>query len=226
VQQAFKLAHDKYPDGVPQSVTSAIFKDPQKYIDDNTPKKALEAEQLETLAKAWNGAASQYTDAEYAKACILDRALGDDSFKDVSAKERYGLPIAKPGGSYTSNPDEAGCAAAATRIAGVKASDEAVKTAARRLQRAYTKLGNEAPDKVKELAKAEVMDFIEGIWHGSDSIETLQKKNAEMGSVLARQLWEQTIDSVEATVGPMSADAIEAQHLNDRITDELLRQMD
>lgn len=44
IAQAMALAHRLYPDGVPQSVTSAILKDPQAYIDANKDKSAPKPE--------------------------------------------------------------------------------------------------------------------------------------------------------------------------------------
>src|SRR6185312_11980960 len=44
---------------------------------------------LAGLEQKWDGSAANYSDAEWAKACILDRGEG-------TPKERYGLPIATP----------------------------------------------------------------------------------------------------------------------------------
>lgn len=98
------------------------------------------------LEQRWDGSASNYTDAQWAKACILDRGTG-------TAKERYGLPIATPGNSWSSDPDKGGVAAAAARISQVKAPASAVATAYKRLAAAYRHLGLDVPPSVAEHAK-------------------------------------------------------------------------
>lgn len=220
-EEAFDLAHRLHPDGVPADVTKAIFADPEQWIADNTEPE-MSKEDIDAAVKAWDGAASNYTDAEYAKACILDRAIGDESFSDTSAKERYGLPIAKPGSSYSSNPDSEGMAAAAGRIGQAKASEEAVRTAAKRLVRAYNKKGMEVPEGVSNLAKADELVYAKGEWRGEDSIERIQADNSKSKADLELLMYQQSIDATEDSVGPMSADALEAAQLDSDLTEKLL----
>lgn len=105
--------------------------------------------------KAWDGAASNYTDAEYANACIVDRGA---SYSD-SAKQRYSVPIAAPGKSYTdSDPDALAPAAAA--LAGGRApladvTDAQLKAAYRKLKDAYAHHDLTPPDSVTQGAKSE-----------------------------------------------------------------------
>ncbi len=99
----------------------------------------------------WDGSASRYTDAEYAKACVLDRGDCMDA-SQMSAKQRYSLPVANPGSSWSANPDAGGVAAAAGRLSGTSAGAACKRAAAKRLVRAYNKLGNPPPDSVKTLA--------------------------------------------------------------------------
>ena len=106
----------------------------------------------------WDGSASNYSDAEWAKACILDRGTG-------TPKERYGLPIATPGNSYSSDPDKGGVAAAAGRIGQAHGPAAAIHTAYVRLAAAYRKLGLDVPPSVAEHAKhdpaeIEVREFL------------------------------------------------------------------
>ena len=68
----------------------------------------------------WDGSASRYDDAEYAKACVLDRNDCTDA-SNMSAKQRYSLPVANPGSSWSESPDKGGVAAAAQRLSAVKA---------------------------------------------------------------------------------------------------------
>lgn len=96
----------------------------------------------ETESRAWDGSASNYTDEEYAKACVLDRAdCGDVG--DMSAKERYSLPIRAPG---SDSVDAQGLAAAAQHFGQVKACAAAKRKAARRLVAAYRELDRDPPE--------------------------------------------------------------------------------
>jgi HK97 family phage prohead protease len=106
--------------------------------------------------KAWNGAASNYTDAQYAEACVLDRR--DCGEEELTPKERYSLPIAQPGSSWRENPDPAGVHAAAQRLTQVDACDEAIRMAAARLLTAYLNIDEEAPDSVRAVAEGKALD--------------------------------------------------------------------
>ena len=94
---------------------------------------------------AWDGSASKYTDAEYAAACVLDRAKCSADWKDKPAKQRYSLPIKAPGAD---KPSAEGVHAAAQRIGSVKACDAAVSAAKAKLRSAYKQLGEEPPDSI------------------------------------------------------------------------------
>lgn len=92
---------------------------------------------------AWNGDASNYTDAQYEAACVLDRkACGQAG----PAKTRCSLPIKAPGSDKV-DPD--GLAAAAQRVDSVKACPAAVSAAKGRLRSAYKSLGKEPPPSLK-----------------------------------------------------------------------------
>lgn len=113
--------------------------------------KAVNVE-ADSEEKAWNGSQSNYTDEQYAAACILDRGA---DFSE-GAKTRYSLPIAVPGKSF-SDPDPEGVRAAASRIGTVgDATGEQVKTAYKRLLGAYTKLDIEPPASVVDGAKEDL----------------------------------------------------------------------
>jgi prohead serine protease len=134
-------------------VSYTIGDDGDATLGDPTPAQATLKADGE---KAWDGAASNYTDEEYAKACILDR--GADA---GTAKERYGLPIAKPGESSSANPDADGVHAAASRIGQVSASDDAKSAAYRRLAAAYRKIGEDVPDSIAEHVKGVPMSIVD-----------------------------------------------------------------
>jgi HK97 family phage prohead protease len=106
-------------------------------------------------AKAWDGSASRYDDAEYAAASILDRR--DCGEGDLPAKQRYSLPVAHPGSSWRKNPDPAGVHAAAARINQVNACPEAIRTAALRLLTAYGVIGEDAPESVRAMAESKAL---------------------------------------------------------------------
>lgn len=116
-----------------------------------------------SLEQKWDGSAANYSDAEWAKACILDRGSG-------TPKERYGLPIATPGNSYASSPDKGGVAAAAGRIGQAHGPAAAIHTAYVRLAAAYKHLGLDVPPSVADHAKADaaeihVKDFLTVMGH-------------------------------------------------------------
>lgn len=106
-------------------------------------------EVLELVLGDWNGAASRFSDAQWASSCILDRADCDASWRDKPAKQRYGLPIKDPGASKP-NPD--GVHAAAGRIGQVKACPDATNKAKGRLRSAYSQIGETPPDSIAATA--------------------------------------------------------------------------
>jgi len=156
--------------GTPEAVDFVAQAESAEKAD--TEIQTPETEAPET--KAWDGAASNYTDEEWAAACILDR--GADA---GTAKERYGLPIATPGNSYT-DPDADGVHAAADRIGQVDAPEEAKHEAYTRLKAAYTHLGEEAPDSVVEGAKADVIEV-------PATEEQLRKANLDIAMLTIEQ---------------------------------------
>lgn len=82
---------------------------------------------------------SDYSDAQWKSACILDRG---ESFN--TAKTRYALPIKEPSGALNRN----GVHAAASRFGSVQASSEAKSAAKAALRGAYKSLGEEPPDSI------------------------------------------------------------------------------
>jgi HK97 family phage prohead protease len=110
-------------------------------------------EQDQTLAERWDGSAGRYTDEQYARACVLDRNDCQDA-GDMTAKQRYSLPVANPGQSWRDSPDRGGVAAAAGRLDQTTAGAGCKQGAARRLVQCYSKLGMTAPDAVKALAQS------------------------------------------------------------------------
>lgn len=116
--------------------------------------KMPDEEQVSLLVK-WDGSPARYTDAEYAAATILDKAVCDESLRDAPPKQRYSIPIATPGNSASENPDRGGVVAAAggRGILAVDSCMAAKTAAAKRLVRAYGKFPDlEVPDSVKQMA--------------------------------------------------------------------------
>jgi HK97 family phage prohead protease len=99
----------------------------------------------------WDGSASRYSDSEYAKATVLDRGDCMDA-SGMTAKNRYSLPVANPGSSWSQNPDRGGVAAAAAMISKVSAGAACKAAAAKRLLRCYGKLDMPAPDSLTQMA--------------------------------------------------------------------------
>ena len=105
----------------------------------------------ESTEERWDGSASRYSDSEYAKATVLDRGDCMDA-SGMTAKNRYSLPVANPGSSWSQSPDKGGVAAAAGMISKVSAGAACKTAAARRLLRCYGKLGMDAPESLTQMA--------------------------------------------------------------------------
>jgi len=138
-----------------------------------------------SLEQRWDGEASNYSDEEWEKACILDRGSG-------TPKERYGLPIATPGNSYASDPDKGGVAAAASRIGHTNGPAGAIHTAYQRLEAAYKHLGLIVPPSVAEHAKADtteiqLREFLSGMGH-KRAASALADGEAEAAETAVRTL--------------------------------------
>jgi hypothetical protein len=102
--------------------------------------------------KPWNGDASRFSDAEYARSCILDLADCMASARDRTAKERYKLPIREPSGALNVNALGAAAAALASARTPLQACRAAKATAARKLLRAYREAGLTPPDSLTQRA--------------------------------------------------------------------------
>jgi HK97 family phage prohead protease len=125
------------------AVKSALDETPQEYRIDG---------------KTWDGSASNYDDKQYAAACILDRSDCGEGL--LPAKQRYSLPIARPGESWRVSPDAEGVHAAAQRLESVKACPKANRNAAQRLIRAYVLIGEDPPESVTAMAAKSLADEI------------------------------------------------------------------
>jgi hypothetical protein len=88
--------------------------------------------------KPWSSFSdSDYSDSQYARACVLDRGPGAGS-----AKQRYGLRVREPSGALNRN----GVHAAAQRLGSVKGASAAAKhVAARKLVALYHSQLKETP---------------------------------------------------------------------------------
>jgi len=102
-----------------------------------------------------NFSASDYTDAQWEKACVLDR--GADA---GTAKQRFALPILEPSGALNRNGVHSAAAALAGARGGVNASPAAKSAAASRLRSAYSQIGETPPDSLK--AESETEEFRRG----------------------------------------------------------------
>lgn len=101
-----------------------------------------------------NFSTSDYTDEQYARACILDR--GPDA---GTAKQRYSLPVREPSGTVNRNACHAAAAVLGGGRGGVNATAEQKRAAAKKLLALYRgPLGDEPPESLVNAAKAgEVM---------------------------------------------------------------------
>ena len=102
---------------------------------------------------AWGGFKdSDYDDAQYARACIYDRAKCSDTWKSKTTKQRYSLRVREPDGTLNRN----GCHAAAGRIGAVtNGCDAAKKAAATTLINLYkNQLKEDPPDGLTKIVAA------------------------------------------------------------------------
>lgn len=89
---------------------------------------------------------SDYSDAQWERACILDRGMGN------TAKERYALPVREPDGALNANGVHAAAAVLAGARGGVSAPAAAKRAAARRLVSLYREIGETPPPSLTRLA--------------------------------------------------------------------------
>ena len=99
------------------------------------------------LSGTWFPQRIDYSDAEWAAACILDKADFDPIWQDAPAKDRYALPISEPGAD---EPNAEAIAAAADTLANPEATLEgicaaAIDAASARLLAACDEAGIEPP---------------------------------------------------------------------------------
>jgi len=176
-----------FPANTRAAITQVKNRELRGEADDVAEMKRELAALRAILEQRWDGSASNYSDAEWAKACILDRGA------DVDGKARYSLPIATPGNSYSSDPDKGGVAAAAGRIGQVKnASSSAISTAYSRLAAAYRKLGLDVPPSVAEHSKTDtteiqLREFLSGMGH-KRAASALADGEAEAAETAVRTL--------------------------------------
>lgn len=176
-----------FPANTRAAITQVKNRELRGEADDVAEMKRELAALRAILEQRWDGSASNYSDSEWAKACILDRGA------DVDGKARYSLPIATPGNSYASDPDKGGVAAAAGRIGQVKnASSSAISTAYSRLAAAYRKLGLDVPPSVAEHSKTDtteiqLREFLSGMGH-KRAASALADGEAEAAETAVRTL--------------------------------------
>lgn len=89
---------------------------------------------------------SDYDDAQWQSACILDRGAGS------TPKERYALPVREPDGDLNRNGVHAAAARLAGAGGGVDAPATAKRSAAKKLMSLYREIGDPPPDSISKLA--------------------------------------------------------------------------
>lgn len=92
-----------------------------------------------------NFADSDYSDAQYEKACVLDRKACGGEWADKPPKTRCSLRILEPDGELNRN----GVHAAAARFNQTEACTEAKNAAKAKLRAAYGQLGEEVPEALR-----------------------------------------------------------------------------
>jgi hypothetical protein len=96
------------------------------------------------VASPWIADPDDYTDSEWAAACVLDLAEGIDTLADAPAKQRWRLPVRRPGAT---KPDRAGLEIATHDLVQSTAPTDAKRAAATRLLTAYAEAGIEVQDR-------------------------------------------------------------------------------
>lgn len=95
---------------------------------------------------AWNGAASRFSDEEWAHSCILDMGDCSAASKQATAKERFKLPIREPNGSINAHALGSAAGALAGSRTPLQACPAAKAAAARKLRAAYGEAKLEVPE--------------------------------------------------------------------------------
>lgn len=129
---------------------------------------------------AWDGSPARFSDAEYARACILDRA--DCGEGDLAPKQRYSVPVKEPDGTINRN----GChtAAGGRGIGATKACAKAKERAAKRLVSIYRNdLEEEPPDSLMSMAGMAAPAAAQG-GVGDSAIQSGMDAAAELRKVL------------------------------------------
>lgn len=102
---------------------------------------------MDVSSKPWGQfSPSDYTDAQWEAACILERGTGN------TAKERCALPVREPDGTLNSNGVHAAASVLAGGRGGVNAPPAAKRAAARKLLSLYRQIGDPPPDSLTRLA--------------------------------------------------------------------------
>lgn len=99
--------------------------------------------------KPWGGfSAADYSDAEYARACLIDQ----NAPGATKVKGKCKLPVREPSGALNRNGVHAAAAALAGARGGVQASPAEKAAAARKLKALYREIGEQPPASVARMA--------------------------------------------------------------------------
>jgi hypothetical protein len=114
----------------------------RRRFDEMRLERALGGTPTAVVGKAtWTGNADDYSDQQWASACVCDYGLCGNLAMDWAAKQRYALPIKAPG---SSRPDPEGLQRAAARLPQMQGVCPAAKReAAVRLVAAGNQIGAE-----------------------------------------------------------------------------------
>jgi len=111
-------------------------------------------EHADVSNKPWsNFKESDYDDAQWLRACLIDRGLNSGT-----AKQRGSLPVREPDGTLNRNAVHAAAGALAGARGGIKASPELLASAKKKLKALYSTLEEDAPESLKH---SEMMQVIE-----------------------------------------------------------------
>ena len=107
---------------------------------------------MAVTTKPWSGDAGRFSDEEWAHSCILDMGDCSAAGKEMTAKQRFKLPILEPNGDLNANALGSAAGALNDARTTLKACPAAKTAAAKKLVSAYDSAKLDAPEHVEQLA--------------------------------------------------------------------------
>ena len=107
---------------------------------------------MAVTTQSWDGSAGRFSDEEWAHSCIVDLGLCSAASKEMTAKQRYKVPILEPNGDLNANALGSAAGALNNARTALQVCPAAKKAAAKKLVSAYDSAKLDAPEHVEQLA--------------------------------------------------------------------------